>query len=361
MIFFVLILLFIMIKSSQVSPAGTFMTDYMSIDKTNAIKGVFTVLIIFRHYSQYVAFDGIWDGPWATLDSHLNQMVVAMFLFYSGYGIMESIKKKGFQYIKGFPVKRFLPVFVNFDIAVCLFLVVDIFIHNVPDGKTFLWALIGWKAIGNSNWYMFVVFAIYVLVCISFLLLKGKNTVLKQIICTAILTVLTAGLVLFLIRSGQPSWYYNTAILFPLGCWYSILKDKIESVVMKNDFIYAGICALVAGLYIVSFINRWKHGIEGYTVWAVAFVLVVLLFTMKISMQSTILTWLGKHVFSVYILQRIPMMIFNYLGWVDQYKYMMLVLSILVTIFIAMIFDYLTGKLTSFYVGKLSGAQKVEG
>lgn len=348
-----------MINGSKVASAGEFMTDYMSIEKTNAIKGIFTILIIFRHYSQYATFDGVWDGPWAALDSHLNQMVVAMFLFYSGFGIMESIKKKGFQYMRTFPVKRFLPVLVNFDIAVCLFFVVDLFIHNVPDVKTFLWSLIGWKGIGNSNWYMFVVFAIYVFICFSFLFIKRKNNWKTQVICTSILTVLTLGLVLFLIRSGQPSWYYNTAILFPLGCWYSILKDKIEAIVQRNDGIYAGICALIVGIYVVSFNNRWEHGIEGYTIWGVAFVLVVLLFTMKVSINNPILIWLGKHVFSVYILQRIPMMIFNYIGWLDQYKYAVLVVTILVTIFMAIVFDYLTGKFTNFYVNKLLRVREV--
>ena len=353
MIFFVLILLFIMMNGAKIAPANSFMKDYMSIEKTNAVKGIFVVLIIFRHYSQYVDLNNMWDGPWGVLDSHLNQMVVAMFLFYSGYGILESIKKNGFQYIKSFPAKRFLPVLVNFDIAVCLFLVVDVFIHNIPSAKTFLWSLTGWKGIGNSNWYMFVIFAIYVCVFISFLFLKIKNTKLTQVVCTLILTVLTALLVLFMIRVGQPSWYYNTAILFPLGCWFSLFREQIEKVVLRNDVIYAGICAVMVAIYIRSFNHRWDNGIEGYTIWAVAFVIVVLLFTAKVSFTSPVLNWLGNHVFSMYILQRIPMMIFNYLGYLDRYPYAVLVLSILVTVFISLIFDYCTGKLTKLYLGKL--------
>lgn len=43
-----------------------------------------------------------------------------VFLFYSGYGIMESIKNKGEKYISTVPKKRILNVLVNFDIAVLI-------------------------------------------------------------------------------------------------------------------------------------------------------------------------------------------------------------------------------------------------
>ena len=43
----------------------------------------------------------------------LEQLMVTMFLFYSGYGVMESIKRKGDDYIKSFPKKRILTTLIN--------------------------------------------------------------------------------------------------------------------------------------------------------------------------------------------------------------------------------------------------------
>lgn len=74
-----------------------------------------------------------------------------------------------------------------------------------------------------------------------------------------------------------------------------------------------------------------------------AFVAVVVLFTMKVSVSSHIFTWFGEHVFSVYMLQRIPMIIFSDLGFA-QNKYMFLVICIISTILLADLFDRYIGK-----------------
>ena len=59
----------------------------MSREKTNAIKGIFVILIFLSHYSGYVVLEGHYDIPYLLLQNHLHQMVVVMFWFYSGYGI----------------------------------------------------------------------------------------------------------------------------------------------------------------------------------------------------------------------------------------------------------------------------------
>ena len=79
------------------------------------------ILVFFSHYVQYVTLEGIYDEPYLILREHLNQMVVAMFLFYSGFGMMRAIQCKGRPYIyPGLP-KRTLKVWGNFGIAVILF------------------------------------------------------------------------------------------------------------------------------------------------------------------------------------------------------------------------------------------------
>ena len=57
MVFFIVILLFIIFMQAKVASEDEFVTDYMSKEKTNAIKGIFVILIIFSHYSQYVELD----------------------------------------------------------------------------------------------------------------------------------------------------------------------------------------------------------------------------------------------------------------------------------------------------------------
>lgn len=95
-------------------------------------------------------------------------MVGVMFLFYSGYGKIESILKRGLNYIKSFPKKRLLTVYINFIIAVLLFLIANLMIGNILDLKRVVLAFVAYTSIGNSNWYMFVVFALYIFTCVPY-------------------------------------------------------------------------------------------------------------------------------------------------------------------------------------------------
>lgn len=345
MILFVLILGMILMRGAEIADSHRFSKDYMSIERTNLIKGVFVLLVLLGHAAPYCKLDGALDQSYITLKEHLHQMVVSVFFLYSGYGMMKSILKKGYDYIKDIPLKRFLIVLLNFDIAVCLYLIVGAFLGQTFDGKTILFSLIGWESVGNSNWYMFAIFGLYILMFFSFILLRWCEKRGAIYVGTAIFTVLTMLFVMWEIRMGLPNWYYNTMILMPVGCWYALLQKPIEKFVMKNDYAYALVGVFLFVGYWLSYGNRWSGGIERYTIWALFFVAVVVFITMKVSFRSKVLSWFGEHVFSVYILQRIPMAVLSRCGLAAQNGYGFIIGVIVITIFLAMIFDYLVGKL----------------
>lgn len=344
MIIFVLILLMIIISNAQVASKNNFNKEYCSIEQTNVVKGIFVLLVLLRHGSQYLNLKGELDIPYMTMDSHLNQMVVAMFLFYSGFGMMKSIMKKRYSYIRTLPVKRFLIVVLNFDIAVALFWMMNICLKIHYDWKTILLSFTGWLSIGNSNWYMFAIFVLYILLFASFYFLKWFDKDLSLYIGMVIFSILSILFVYWEIRVGQPTWFYNTVILFALGGWFALFQSKIENIIMKNDSVYITSGAILAILYWASFKNRW-NGIEAYSIWAIIFTLAVVMVTMKVNIESNALEWLGRKVFSVYILQRIPMVIFSKTGYVSNSPYAFIVLSFLTTLGLAVIFDYLVGRL----------------
>lgn len=346
MIFFVLILLFLIFNSAKFAESNKFAADYISKDKTNAVKGIFVVLILFSHGKQYMSLEGIYDQAYIMLQNHLDQMVVAMFLFYSGYGIMESIKRKGYDYVKTIPAKRFPSTLLNFDIAIALYLLVGLLLGNTYDIKTILLSLIGFKSVGNSNWYMFAIFVLYILTFLSFLCRKWIKNKRADLLCIIILTALTVGMVFAEMKAGMQAYWYNTLILFALGFYYSYFKETIEKVVMKNDITYFFILLITVCVYIVSYSFRRDLGIEVYTVWAIAFTLLTVILTMKISIENPLLKWLGQHVFSIYILQRIPMSVLAHYQLAQTHKYVFLIVSITATLFLATVFDYFTAKLS---------------
>ena len=75
-----------------------------------------------------------------------------------------------------------------------------------------------------------------------------------------------------------------------------------------------------------------------YCVMACVFALIVVLLSIKIKIQNPILTFFSKHIFSIYILQRIPYMFFQRY---NINRYLFLVISIVVTVIISVLFDNL--------------------
>lgn len=125
MIYVLAAALFVFLCGAKFVKSGEFNSDYMSKDTTGAINGIFVLLVFMCHISGYMKLGGSSDTIWLDLKSWLGQLVVVTFLFYSGYGMMCSIMKKGTPYVKGIFRRRFLSLFAHFDIAVLLFLLME--------------------------------------------------------------------------------------------------------------------------------------------------------------------------------------------------------------------------------------------
>ena len=98
--------------------------------------------------------------------------------FYSGYGVMESLKVKGNNYLNDFAKKRLGTTLLNFDVAVCCFFLLNYMIGKTLTIEDVLLSLIGWSSVGNSNWYIFVILLCYLAFYISFGISKERGTVL---------------------------------------------------------------------------------------------------------------------------------------------------------------------------------------
>lgn len=168
MILFYILLALLVLSSLRLNRKG-FNADYLAIPTTNAVKGIFILLVFIKHATPYVVNAGYAGGyVFDYVDTHVGQWIVAMFLFYSGYGIMESIAKKGEAYVNSIPAKRVLTVLVNFAIAVSIFAVVGAILGKTYSPLHYLLSLIGWEAVGNSNWYIFVIMLCYLIAYVSF-------------------------------------------------------------------------------------------------------------------------------------------------------------------------------------------------
>ena len=95
-----------------------------------------------------------------------------MFLFYSGFGIKESIKNKGFNYAKTLLNKSVI-LLLKFEISLLLYLAENIFIlKNKITLKSYILSAIFRNALGNSNWFVFTIIFFFTFILIYHLYLR---------------------------------------------------------------------------------------------------------------------------------------------------------------------------------------------
>ena len=134
----------------------------------------------------------------------------------------------------------------------------------------------------------------------------------------------------------QESWWYDTIFCYPFGIFYSYFKQKIEKNLLKTNLRYYIFSIITIFLFVLLYqINQ----IYIYEVVGILFCLLIILFSLKININNKILIWFGNNVFSVYILQRIPMIVLS--KYFTLPKYTFIIVSFIATIIISIMFDKL--------------------
>lgn len=309
----------------------------MSLEKTNSIKGIFILVVFFSHVSQCITLSDTFLTKLFNLINYniIGQSMVSMFMLYSGYAVMLSAVNKGKGYVKLMPKNRILKVLLHFDIAVLLFLLLQTIIGQKFSFVKILLSLIGWDDVGNSNWYIFVILCLYLFSWISFMICRDKHKA-----AVALTFVLTAVLIVVLHKYKESFWW-DTAILYPIGMTYYFCKEKIDKIFKEHDMVW--IVSLLACIALTVLCYKFRYNDIAAIVKHVFFALSILLITMKVQVHNKFLNYCGRHLFSIYILQRLPMIVLSYLE-IDNNPIIYIILTVVITIIICMPFDMLMSK-----------------
>lgn len=274
--------------------------DCLKKEYTDSIKGIFIIIVFYSHIipiltSAGVAFSPILDYPSNRLIHRIGQLMVVMFLFYSGYGVMESIRNKGDVYVKAIPIKRVLSTLANYAIAVTVFLVMNKLLGINYSFKQYILSLVAWESIGQSNWYIFAILFCYISTYISF-------SVFRKVRSAFYANCLLILLYIVVLYQFKEEWWYNTIPAYAAGMFVSINRDKILSLLNR---LYP-VCLIVLILaFILCFHFRSMTII--YLVLSIVFALLMLTITYRYVIKSHVLGWCGKNLFQLYIYQRLPM------------------------------------------------------
>lgn len=318
-----------------------FFEDYMSKEKTNSIKGIFVLLVFLSHAKGYCSGFNDLDSIYLFVNEQMGQLVVVPFLVYSGYGVMKQYMIYGTKYMDVFPRKRIFCTLINFDIAVILYLLLQTYLGKKYSAGYILSCLIGWNDLGNSNWYIFSILVLYIMfwVCTKY---RGKDV--YTILCNmcSLITIYT-----IVMSQIKESWWYDTVFCFFLGMLYHLIEEKWNSFV--NDFeTYVYTFAGLGFLFILSFMAG--GGMVIGNVNAIVFGMLLIWFSKKICIDNKILRWLGSHVFSIYILQRLSFIFIKEICNVHFNNFCFIGIGLCSTMLLAYVFDFVTSKINKLMI-----------
>lgn len=201
--------------------------------------------------------------------------------------------------------------------------------------KHIVGALFGWTDFGNSNWYIFAIIVLYIFTWICLKVFNGRN---KGIVLGVFLLTI---FYMFAISCFKENWWYDTILCYTAGMGYKIFEQQIDYF-LNSWKIYLRVLLFAILLFVVSYICSF-HMIV-WNINAVVFSVLIVLFGKIVSFDNCILRWCGAHIFSLYILQRIPFIIYKWTG-VQRINVIAIAICGAVTILLAVLFDRMTSYL----------------
>ena len=94
---YITLLILFLIDTKPTFYMKTINPNYLSPDTCTSIKGFCVILVFLSHGGKYLTNvgEGYINNMYYTIAGWLSQLIVVMFFFYSGYGMMEQLKRRG--------------------------------------------------------------------------------------------------------------------------------------------------------------------------------------------------------------------------------------------------------------------------
>lgn len=279
----------------------------LSREVTSTINGFFVCLVFLRHLLQYVdagAFNAL-DSGFRSVDGFLGQLIVSTFLLFSGYGVMESIKRKGNGYVLSLPRRRILPFLLDVWLALAVYVAVRLIRGSgLPSVSRLLLSMVGWEGIGNSNWYIFAVLCLWVFTYLSFRIFQREDQRWLAIAMTAVFTLCYC---FVMKREEAGARFYNTVFCYLAGMVLSLLIDHLRDMAHPRESGAIAAVALFAAFYLLR--QASASHVFFYNARAIVFALLVALGSLLQKSVSKPFLWIGNNLFFIYIYQRVPMIL----------------------------------------------------
>lgn len=192
-------------------------TEYLSYGTTKTMKGICAVFVFLHHFTN----ESIYTGPLFFIFKPIGIYMVALFFFYSGYGLMYSKRNKP-DYMNNFLKQRFCSVLIPYLIVIVIYSVIKYICTDITISDIFTSYLERWPIVDNS-WFIVSILILYLLFWLSFGVVKNY---ILFIVVFAILFVWS------ILDYNFIYWSYPI-VSFPLGMLWARYKKQIDDFIFK--------------------------------------------------------------------------------------------------------------------------------
>lgn len=338
MIIYLILLLVILFAGAKISQKDEFHEDFLSLKISKGIQGITAIAIIFHHCTQTIV-DAKQDAGIMYMFNFAGYLLVAIFFFFSGYGLYVSYKNKK-DYLKGFLKKRLPTVLVPLVFINAIYTVVWLIggnnLYNDLNPLTLGLDNIFFRittflciTLMNGNlWFVITIALFYIMFYFIFKNSKDENSAIRNmgigVVLYAVLGMCVPPIGLFWFEG---EWWYDSSFIFFLGIFAAKNKQKIIAVAKEKykillplSFIGTAVVWAIT-IYLDRHIGAYGHGLLGAggallcylskTAVEILFVSFVLLLSMKIRANNKALDFLGQIAFEVYLIHGLYIDVFR--------------------------------------------------
>ena len=335
-VLFLLIFIGIRFKKTKKNEVIELKKDY-----TSTVRGIFIVLIVLcSYFSTWLNSGGSlnkFDVPMEDFLLNFGQLIFVPFFFYSGFGIFETYRNQGREYARRIPLQQMLRHFLSYFIGWIFFCVTALALKSPYTLKDYLLSGIALSTIGNTSWFVIVMIFLYFFSFVSFRIADQKTAVA--------INILFAIMFVFLLKAlGFPAYYWNTLFAYVFGIWYSYLKDRIDTKILKNvplKLLFLGIG--IVGLAVTFLLNQ---NIPYNDFKGAAYVFPVFFFSVSLVSLSSLITikskvfhFLGTNAFWIYVLHQLPLIWLKNVYFIYSNKYLYFAAAFVITIPLAFVLN----------------------
>ena len=272
----------------------------LSRENTYALRGVMAVLIVLHHLSQNR------DGGLILLAlKNVGVPCVALFLFFSGYGLHRSALTKK-NYAPTILKRRIPSVLVPYLILVVLYWLANGLMGTSYPLSQVLLSLVNGKPVVTYSWYILCILVFYANYWLSLRLFSARLRAMALYHGASVLVWV------FLCKAlGYGEYWYNATISFPLGILWAQYEQRLSHWLQKRYFAALTLSAILFAAGYVLALMGLKRDVYVSAFWTACLgcIAFVVLLMMKCGLGNPVLRFLGQISFELYGIHGLVMLL----------------------------------------------------